>query len=121
MALSVTALSPAKVSGLIPGLGFATIVQAVWDNSFLTTGEVCDLSGIFANEVFGGTVIADTLNDGGYKCTYVRDTAGAPATGVLQAYGNITVSGGTFSPLQLALTTWDLSAMNGQYWIFFGR
>jgi len=120
MALTVTALTPNPTSGNIPGIGFAAIVQVAFDSSYIITGEVLDLSGIFPTMVFGGCVINDTLNDGGWMMKYVRATSGAPATGVIQAFGQQTNAATTNGPLLNSLTAEDLSAVNGQYWIFFG-
>ena len=121
MALSMTALSPAVTSGNIPGAGFYAIVDVAFDNSYITTGEVLDLSGVFPNAVYGATVIASTLNDGGWHLAYVPDTAGAPATGVIQVFGVQTVANTTCGPLLNALTAWDVSAMTGQRFVVFGR
>jgi len=118
MSLTITTTG-SRVSGQIAGYGFFAIAQIAWDNSYPTGGETCDLSGIFPNEVFGGMVFADTLNDGGYKCSYVLAGSGAPATGVIQAYWvDTTVDGAAMAQV---VNTTDLSAMNGQTWLFGGR
>lgn len=119
MALAITTPS-SRISNLIPGLGFGAVVQFVYDNSYPTGGEVADLSGTFPSEVYGGRVISDTLNDGGYKCSYVRAAAGAPATGVVQVYyGNN--NGGADGVMVECADMTDISAMNGQLWLFLGR
>ena len=118
MALSITTTG-SRISGQIPGFGFFAVSQIVWDNSYPTGGETCDLSGVFPNEVYGGAVFADTLNDGGYKCSYVLAAAGAPATGVIQAYWVDTTTDG--APMAQVVDMTDVSAMNGQTWLFAGR
>lgn len=109
-------------SGLFPGAGFKAFVTVVWDNSYLaTTGETLDLSAIFPTEVYGGAVYADTVNDGGYECTYTRAAAGAPATGVVQAWYTDNDAGGAQDPMIEVANMADVSAMNGQRWCFWGR
>ena len=98
------------------------IVEVAWDASFESAlGEPLDLTTVFPNEVYGGCVVADTISDGGYKCTYVRGAAGAPSSGVLQAYGVVTDGFGLSGPLLLMATAHDPSAMTDQRWVFFGR
>lgn len=118
MSLTITTTGSRK-SGNVPGFGYFVIAQVVWDNSYPTGGEVCDLSSVFPTEVYGGTVFADTLNDGGFKCSYVLAASGAPATGILQAYWVDTSVDGK-EMLEVADMT-DVSAMNGQTWLFAGR
>lgn len=120
MSLTISALSPTRNSGLIAGLGFKSLVDIAWDNSYAANGETCDVSGIFVNEVYGAVPIADTLDDGGYQCTYCRAASGAPATGVLQAYygDNDAVADGAL--IEVADMT-DVSAMTAQRWLFTGR
>ena len=121
MPTTVTALTPPVTAGLFPGEGFKALVQVAWDNSFAVAGEVMDLSGIFPNEVYGAAVYADTLNDGGYECTYTRAALGAPATGVVQAWWTNNDAGGAQDPLIIVTATTDVSAMNGQRWMCWGR
>lgn len=120
MALTITAPTPALQSNLIAGFGFAAIVDIAWDNSYPNNGETCDLSGIFPSEVYGGAVIADTLDDGGYECVYSRAAAGAPATGVLQAYYGDWDAVADGALIEVADMT-DVSAMTAQRWLFLGR
>lgn len=121
MPLAITTPS-SRISGAIPGYGHMAVVQIVYDNSYPTGGELCDLSATFPNEVFGGTPIADTVNDGGFISRYVRATAGVPASGIIQVYEK-PASGavGAIGALPEAGNTRDLSAINGQLWMFWGR
>lgn len=121
MALIITTPNT-RVSGLIPGMGFQAVMQFVYDNSYPTGGEVADLSATFPNEVFGGVPIADTLNDGGFISRYVRAANGAPASGIIQVYEK-PASGavGAIGALPEAGNARDLSAINGQLWMFWGR
>lgn len=121
MTVTAAVLSPRSNSGLLSGEGFKAFATVVWDNSYPTGGETLDLSAIFPNEVFGGTNYADTLNDGGFECTYTRATAGAPATGLVQAWYTNNDAGGAQDPLIEVADMADVSAMNGQRWCFWGR
>lgn len=122
MTVTATELTIPARSGLFPGEGFKAFVTVAWDASYLNaTGEPLDLSAIFPNEVYGGNVYADTVNDGGYFCVYSRATAGAPATGVLCAYYGNNDAGGAQDPLIVVADMTDVSAMNGQRWCFWGR
>lgn len=122
MTVTAADLTTRARSGLFPGEGFKAFVTVVWDNSYLNaTGEPLDLSAVFPNEVYGGAVYADTLNDGGYECVYSRAASGAPATGVVEAWYGNNDAGGAQDPLILVADMADLSAMNGQRWCFWGR
>ena len=120
MALAMTTPST-RISGLLPGMGFQAIIQLVWDNSYSFGGEAQSLATVFPNEVYGGTVISDTPNDGGYLCKCVRN-GGDPASTVFQVYrkaGSGAV--GAVGAFTEAATAADLSAMNGQLWMMWGR
>jgi len=121
MAVTMTAITPSQMSNVKEGEGYKVMIDATWDNSYPTGGEVFNLSPFFPNEVFGGTNIADTLNDGGYECTYTRAAAGAPATGVVQCWWTNNDAGGVQDPLIQITDMTDVSAMNLQRWIFWGR
>lgn len=118
MALGITA--QAQRSNLVPGFGFFAIHELVWDNSYPTGGEACDLSGTFPSEVYGGFPISDTVDDAGFRPRYVRDTGGAPATGVIQLYWG-DYDNGNDGPLVEVDDTTNVSAMDGQRWLFLGR
>lgn len=121
MALTAAAITPTQMSNLKEGEGYKVMATLTWDAIYPTGGETIDLSAFFPTEVFGGTNIADTLNDGGYECTYTRAVAGAPATGVIQAWWTNNDAGGVQDPLIEVADMTDVSAMNSQRWIFFGR
>lgn len=107
-------------SGLIPGLGFQAVVTVVHTVTYDTGGQAVDLSAIFPNEVIGGHPISDTVDDGGYKSTYVLAAAGAPSTGIIQMYyvDANNVADAAFN--QVANGT-ALTAIDGQLWLFVGR
>ena len=121
MTVTAAVLTTRANSGLLSGEGFKAFVTVVWDSSYPTGGEALDLSAIFPNEVYGGAVYADTLNDGGYECTYTRATAGAPATGMLQAWWTNNDAGGAQDPLIEVADMTSLAAMDSQRWCFWGR
>ena len=107
----------------IGGFGFVAVFTNAWDNSYLTGGEVADLSATFLNEVFGGKRISASLNDGNRMAEYVRDgdatgASGAPAVGTIQLYQTGAAVNGVFIQTPSAE---DVSALNNEYWIFYGR
>lgn len=115
-----SAASAAIKSGLIPGLGFQAVVTVVHTVTYATGGQTCDLSAIFPNEVIGGHPISDTVDDGGYKSTYVLATAGAPATGLIQMYYVDANNAGDAAFNQVANGV-ALTAIDGQLWLFVGK
>lgn len=118
MALTITTPNN-RISTLIPGFGFEVAVNIVWDAEYPTGGETAALNTIFANEVYGGHVISDTVDDAGWVPRYVRDTAGAPATGDIQLYyANYDAADGVM--IEVPDMT-NVSAMDGQLWMFYGR
>ena len=119
MPLTAAVLSTRVASGAIPGLGFVAIVQLTYDSAYLNGGEYCDLSAIFPNTVYGGTPIADTADDGGWLCKYVAGAS--PTSGLIQVWGQVTIAAGTCGPLNSCLSAQDISAMNAQVWVFYGR
>ena len=122
MAVTAAALTTPVRSGLIPGLGFKTMLAVTWDASYAAgPGETLDLSAFFPTEVFGGAVYGDTLNDGGYECVYVRGTAGDPATGAVEAWYTNNDAGGVQDPLIEVAGAVNLSAMDAQRWMFWGH
>ena len=108
-------------SGMIPGLGCQAVVTVVHSGTYTNPGgDAVDLSAVFPTEVLGGRPISDTVDDGGYKSTYVRAAAGAPDTGVIQMYWVDANNAGDAAFVQVADMT-ALTAIDGQLWIFNGR
>ena len=107
-------------SGNIPGLGFQAVVTVVHTVTYATGGQTLDLSAIFPSEVIGGRPISDTVDDGGYKSTYVLAAAGAPATGTVQMYyvDANNVADAKFVEVANGVA---LTAIDGQQWLFVGR
>ena len=119
MAATATEPTTPRHSGLVPGLGFMAIVNITMDNAYAFGGEYCNLSAIFPNQVFGGHVIADPVDCGGFVSKYV---AGAtPTSGLIQVFAQVTAAAGTCGPLNECLTTESLSMIDGQVWCFYGR
>ncbi len=104
-------------SGNIPGLGIMAIVTVVMDSAMLQAGELIDLSAIFPNSVWGGVPIKDTLNDGGFTFRYV--SGATTASGLIQSYGMPAAA--TSGPLVLLSNGANISAVDGQTWLFLGQ
>lgn len=119
MAMTVSALSPAVRSNLIPGFGFEAIVNIVPDNNYTANGDTVDLSAIFPTEVYGGHMIHCALGTAVVKLVYELAASGAPATGQVQSYVTDT-SGADVAMVELSAGAGN-EGITQSYWVFFGR
>ena len=119
-----TSSGSAITSGPIAGFGYQAIVALAWDNSYADGGEVVDFSSIFPNDVYGGVNIADTSSDGGHVMRFVLGASlSAAATNISSSKFQLYGEGGGASGAALTERTsaTDVSAVDAQRWIMFGR
>lgn len=117
---------PATPVGLtVGGAGTAVGMKAVliaWDTSYPTGGETADFSSVFPTCILGAWQIGGTVDDEGCKFIYCRAAAGAPATGVIQAYYDTdpAAGGGANTEFVEVTNTDNLSAATAQVWLVVG-
>jgi len=85
MGLSVTKVASYKVRAQFPsgGLVLKTFLDVTFDSSYLTGGEVLDLSAYGGDKILGVAVVEDAT---GYVIAYVAAASWAKATGKLKVW-----------------------------------